>query len=201
MIPYVAFLNFWATLLDFTTGPQDRGSDGRYLTVRLVFIETNSGTLLVHSSVIEGSIVSKCDEKLEIGSTDLFPHRPQPLRQTDALIRPVLHQHGLGPQSHSRLAVFSDYIQTWHDDAPYPFTPMVPALLDDGSYSLVEVVVEHRQCGLAYLQLCPIRHLEDIFHQLRDSFTAHPEELRLAVINEVESVWHKSLGREIDRRR
>ena len=150
---------------------------------RPVFTETNSGTLLVHSSIVERSIISKCNKKLEMGSTDLFPHSPQPLRQTDALIRPILHEHGLGPQSHSRLAVFSNYIQTRHDDAPYPFTPMVPALLDDGSDSLVEVVVEHRQCSLAYLQLGPIRHLEDIFHQLRDSFTAHPEELRLAVIN------------------
>lgn len=143
----------------------------------------NSEILLVHSSIIERSIVSECRGKFEIVDTNLFPHSAQPLGQTDALVRPVLHEHGLGPQSHSRLAIFSYHIQTRYDDAPDPLAPVVPTLLDDGSDPLIEVVVEHRQCRLAYLQLCPIWHFEDIFHQLRDSFAAHPKKLRLTIIN------------------
>ena len=139
----------------------------------------NLKILLAHSSII----VSECGGKLLIRGTDLFPHGTQPLRQTNSLVRSVLYEHRLGPQPHPRLAVLPHDVQTRHDDASDPFAPVIPTLLDDGSDPLIEVVVEHWQCRLAYLQLCPIWHVEDIFHQLRDSLAAHPEELRLAVID------------------
>lgn len=162
----------------------------------------NSKILRVHSSIMERPIVSECGGKLEIrGTTNLFSHCAHPLRQTDTLVRPVLHEHGLGPQSHSRLAIFSYHIQTRHNNAPNPFAPVVPTLLHDGSDPLIEVVVEHRQGRLADFQLCPIWHFKDILHQLRDSFAAHPKKLRLAIINEIKPIWNETLGREVGRRR
>lgn len=75
-----------------------------------------------------------------------------------------------------------------HDDAAEVAGPVVAALLDDGAHALVEVVFERGDRLLADFDLGAFGYAEDVFDELGDGVAAEPEELRLAVVDEVEAV-------------
>lgn len=71
------------------------------------------------------------------------------------------------------------------DNAADATRAVISAFLDHGSYALVEIVFEDREGLLADLDLGSVRDGEDVFDELGDGVFAEPEELGLAVVDEV----------------
>lgn len=84
------------------------------------------------------------------------------------------------------------------DDAADAARAVVPALLDHGPDALAEVVFERGQGLLADLDLGAVGDGEDVFDELGDGVFAEPEELRLAVVDQIEAVGHDERGGEAE---
>jgi hypothetical protein len=57
------------------------------------------------------------------------------------------------------------------------------ALHDDGTYTLVEIIVQFWQRALSNTELCPVLNAKYIGEQLRYCVPTNPEELSLSIVN------------------
>lgn len=131
----------------------------------------------------------------------LLPQSRHPLIQADALIRAVLHQRRLGPQTETRLAVLAHHVQMRHDHAAHSLGPVVAALLDHRPHALVELVLHLRQGLLAHPQLVAVLHAKHIREELGHRLTADPQELRLSIVNQIQTVRSEAPRGQVDGRR
>lgn len=77
---------------------------------------------------------------------------------------------------------------------------VIPALLDNRSHALIDVGVDDREDSLAHLEVMTVWNVEHVLDQSIHCFPTNPKELGLAVIDQVETVWKKALGGEVERR-
>ena len=75
---------------------------------------------------------------------------------------------------------------------------MVTALLDDSAHALVHLRVDNRDRSLALLELVLVLSAEDVGNESGDSVAAEPQELSLAVVEQVETVRDEVGGREVE---
>lgn len=122
---------------------------------------------------------------------DLLPQHTDKLRTADALVSTVLDEQSLSPESEAGLAVLADEVERGDDDGAAALAAVVAALLDDGAHALVHLGVDDGQSGLALLELVLVLGAEDVGDESGDGVAAEPEELSLAVVDEVETVWDK----------
>lgn len=129
---------------------------------------------------------------------NLLPQHTHKLRPTNTLIRAVLDKQSLRPESKTRLAVLADEVERRNGDAAAALAPVVAALLDDGAHALVHLGVDDGDRGLALLELVLVLGAEDVGDESGDGVAAEPEELGLAVVEEVETVGDEVGGGEVE---
>lgn len=129
---------------------------------------------------------------------NLLAQHTNKLRSTNTLIRAVLNKKSLSPQAQTRLAVLANKVKRGDDNAATAFTPVVAALLDDSADTLVHLRVDERERSLALLELVLVLGAEDIGDEGRHGVAAEPEELGLAVVEEVEAVGDEVGGGEVE---
>ena len=76
---------------------------------------------------------------------------------------------------------------------------MIAALLDNGAHALVHLRVNNRDRSLALLELVLVLGAEDVGDERGDGVAAEPQELSLAVVEQVETVGDEVGGREVER--
>lgn len=129
---------------------------------------------------------------------DLFPQHAHKLSTTDTLVRAVLDKQRLCPESETRLAVLADEVERRNGDATTALAPVVTALLDDSAHTLVHLRIDDGDRSLALLELVLVLGAEDVGDESRDGVAAEPEELGLAVVEEVETVGDEVGGSEVE---
>lgn len=98
--------------------------------------------------------------------SNLLLQGTHPLIQAETLIGTVLNQHGLSPETQTRLTILANNIQVGHDHAAHTLGPVVPTLLNHGPHTLVELVLDVGEGLLAYPQLRLVRDAKDILDKL-----------------------------------
>lgn len=130
---------------------------------------------------------------------NLLPQHTHKLRPTNTLIRAVLNKQRLRPKSKTRLAVLADEVERRNGNAATALASVVAALLDDSADTLVHLGVDDGDRSLALLELVLVLGAEDVGDEGRDGVAAEPEELGLAVVEEVETVGDEVGGGEVER--
>ena len=82
--------------------------------------------------------------------SNLFLQGTHPLIQADTLVRTVLNQHGLSPETQTGFTIFANNVQVRHDHATHTLGPVVPTLLKHGPHALVELVLDVGEGLLAH---------------------------------------------------
>jgi hypothetical protein len=129
---------------------------------------------------------------------NLLPQHPHKLRSTNALIRTILHKQRLRPQPQTGLPILANKVKRRDGNATTALTPVIAALLDNGTNALVHLRIDNRDRSLALLELVLVFGAEDIGDESGHGVAAEPHELSLAVVEEVETVGHEVGGSEVE---